>query len=434
MRVGLWLVALSLYLIACTDPKCHKSEIKIGLVCFERDRDGGASSSDAHVSAESQDGSARPDVNEADASDSGSVDGASNLDDANVSSDAQPSQSDAGSTCDKGFVRDERGNCADQDECQLGTDDCFDSPSACVNDSGSYHCTCPSGYKGDGKGSSGCVDLDECALKIARCDPLAECHNTAGSYTCGACTQGYIGGAGGVCVDACTSNNGGCSSDATCVHPVGSNISCVCPAGTSGNGVGNGGCVDICSVNNGGCHKNASCSHVGNAVSCKCPAPTLGANVVSDPGFEGQSSLLGSPWRSDPYNSVAPSYDVILGHGSAKAARMLFADGAASIWQRVVVLPNARYRLSAWGRGSASNAVIAVARSGNDSMDQPNGGDYATVGPFSGVNWMTSTVEFDTGTFTAFSLVAHALSSTSTNSSFEMDDITLQQIITADCQ
>ena len=38
----------------------------------------------------------------------------------------------------------------DADECQLGSFTCH-AQANCVNDVGSYHCTCQAGYVGDGK-------------------------------------------------------------------------------------------------------------------------------------------------------------------------------------------------------------------------------------------------------------------------------------------
>ncbi|KAH7291766.1 hypothetical protein KP509_29G034600, partial [Ceratopteris richardii] len=62
------------------------------------------------------------------------------------------------------------------------TADCF------VNDDISgYNCNRTEGYSGDGyKAGIGCVDIDECALKLDDCDPppKGRCVNTNGSYNC----------------------------------------------------------------------------------------------------------------------------------------------------------------------------------------------------------------------------------------------------------
>lgn len=79
------------------------------------------------------------------------------------------------------------------------------SPEAtCVADeSNRTVCRCPDGYKGDGQGPNGCVDIDECAAGYGGCDT---------------------------------------SPAATCINNIGAAASCRCPNGTVGNGFGANGC------------------------------------------------------------------------------------------------------------------------------------------------------------------------------------------------
>lgn len=47
------------------------------------------------------------------------------------------------------------------------------------------------------------VDVDECALNIDHCHPLAQCNNLAGGYSCSDCPFGYTTGFAGD-VQTCT--------------------------------------------------------------------------------------------------------------------------------------------------------------------------------------------------------------------------------------
>ncbi|RVE53502.1 hypothetical protein evm_001872 [Chilo suppressalis] len=67
---------------------------------------------------------------------------------------------------------------------------------SCVNEPGSYRCSCPSGYRLGDDGKS-CIDIDECETGEATCaasrDPGYVCQNTRGSYHCHhiQCPRGY---------------------------------------------------------------------------------------------------------------------------------------------------------------------------------------------------------------------------------------------------
>ena len=56
-------------------------------------------------------------------------------------------------------------------------------------------------FSAGGVGANGCVDINECRVGTDACDPLAECINTTGSYTCGGCPPGYTGGGATGCMD-----------------------------------------------------------------------------------------------------------------------------------------------------------------------------------------------------------------------------------------
>eukprot|EP00069_Balaena_mysticetus_P005229 bmy_17796T0 len=77
-------------------------------------------------------------------------------------------------------------NGADIDECKVIHDVCRNGE--CVNDRGSYHCICKTGYTPDITGTA-CIDLNECNQAPKPCNFI--CKNTEGSYQC-SCPKGYI--------------------------------------------------------------------------------------------------------------------------------------------------------------------------------------------------------------------------------------------------
>ena len=72
----------------------------------------------------------------------------------------------------------------DVDECAEDLDGCAQT---CMNEVGSYSCSCLSGYQ-LASDRHGCVDVDECADGTDACDQI--CTNSFGSYTC-SCNSGY---------------------------------------------------------------------------------------------------------------------------------------------------------------------------------------------------------------------------------------------------
>ena len=105
----------------------------------------------------------------------------------------------------------------DINECQEKSHNC-DTVATCVNNDGSYTCTCNSGYTGDGRSCNGMhrlyhcasnylcrkginfspisctlfyLDIDECSNSNSNsCSNNNVCINTVGSYKCN-CTNGY---------------------------------------------------------------------------------------------------------------------------------------------------------------------------------------------------------------------------------------------------
>lgn len=84
----------------------------------------------------------------------------------------------------------------DIDECAEGLAECDIRYGVCRNTRGSYDCSCPEGFKGDGKT---CIEVDECVEGTHNCDEQAECSNTEGGFMC-TCKDGFFG-SGQTCVD-----------------------------------------------------------------------------------------------------------------------------------------------------------------------------------------------------------------------------------------
>jgi len=104
-----------------------------------------------------------------------------------------------------------------------------------------FECICKNGFQRSG---FNCVDIDECDINnyLSNCDPIANCSNTIGGYTC-TCPTGYsdVNGNGWVCEDfnECNGENGGnnCASiGSVCINLPGS-FRCECLSGYQGNGL-----------------------------------------------------------------------------------------------------------------------------------------------------------------------------------------------------
>jgi hypothetical protein len=161
--------------------------------------------------------------------------------------------------------------CIDIDEC-AGLNHACDSLTTCTNTPGSFSCgACPQGYRGTG--ATSCVDVDECSEGSANCSPLVACSNTPGSYRCGECPAGYRGD-GHVCtdVDECAEHLDQCDPLVSCTNLVGSYECGACPAGYVGGG--STGCADIdeCSGPNRACDPLANCTNLPGGYECgACP-------------------------------------------------------------------------------------------------------------------------------------------------------------------
>ncbi|GAB5573029.1 latent-transforming growth factor beta-binding protein 2 [Prionailurus iriomotensis] len=132
--------------------------------------------------------------------------------------------------CEEGY-RGQSGSCVDVNEC-LTPGVC--AHGKCINLEGSFRCSCEPGYE-VASDEKGCQDVDECASR-ASC-PTGLCLNTEGSFTCSACESGYWVNEDGT---ACEGVTGWLSAPDLdeCAFPG------VCPSGVCTNTAGSFSCRD----------------------------------------------------------------------------------------------------------------------------------------------------------------------------------------------
>lgn len=222
--------------------------------------------------------------------------------DAQMSPDASPSPCDACSpdaTCDvvggtatcvcrMGFDGDGV-VCVDVDECALAMDRC-DFNAACTNTVGSYTCACDAANCWYGDGFS-CVQTDECLCG----NPTqgAQCEQVSGSCSC-YCQLGYVGD-GLTCtdVDECA-DPASCAPQATCTNDPGT-YRCACGAGYLGDGYGPMGCTDAneCLLGSAGCSPDATCTNTIGGATCACNPGFVGDGFACAPTFTVAGAIFG---------------------------------------------------------------------------------------------------------------------------------------------
>ncbi len=231
--------------------------------------------------------------------------------------------SDAVCTCPSGFLRSiSNDSCVNVNECSVGTHNCHIN-AACTDTSGSFTCSCPPGFLGDGTtctcsigyrvsglgAASVCEIIDECSDGTHNCHVNGVCTNTPQSFTC-SCPPGFLGdgttctcptgyrpsgsGNASVCVNVneCIDGTHNCHINAACTDTSGSFIcscrsgflgdgrNCTCPnIGYRVSGSGNASvCVNVneCIDGTHNCHINAACTDTSGSFTCSCPPGFLG--------------------------------------------------------------------------------------------------------------------------------------------------------------
>ncbi|KAM7158532.1 fibrillin-1 [Molossus nigricans] len=154
-------------------------------------------------------------------------------------------------------------NGADIDECKVIHDVCRNGE--CVNDRGSYHCICKTGYTPDITGTA-CIDLNECNQAPKPCNFI--CKNTEGSYQC-SCPKGYIlqdDGRSCKDLDECATKQHNCQF--LCVNTIGS-FTCKCPPGFTQHHTA---CIDNneCTSDINLCGSKGICQNTPGSFTCEC--------------------------------------------------------------------------------------------------------------------------------------------------------------------
>nr|CAB3263209.1 uncharacterized protein LOC104266258 [Phallusia mammillata] len=132
--------------------------------------------------------------------------------------------------------------------CEWDVNECLlnkcDPIAKCINLEGTFTCTCPNGYRGNGIVTESCKDIDECAdSTLNNCSVTgSKCTNIPGSFTC-SCLVGYSGdGSNCILVDECAAAlSHPCHPDAKCIKKSGT-FQCACKIGFAGDGLT---CSDI---------------------------------------------------------------------------------------------------------------------------------------------------------------------------------------------
>ncbi|XP_072915247.1 signal peptide, CUB and EGF-like domain-containing protein 1 isoform X3 [Hemitrygon akajei] len=150
----------------------------------------------------------------------------------------------------------------DLDECAVGTDDCH-IDAICQNTPKSYKCICKPGYKGDGKQ---CEDVDECDNDYnGGC--VHECINIPGNYRC-TCYDGFmLAHDGHNCLEGmnCMNKDHGCAH--ICRETPKGGVACECRPGFE-LAKNQRDCTLTCNYGNGGCQH--TCDDTDNGPVCGC--------------------------------------------------------------------------------------------------------------------------------------------------------------------
>lgn len=201
-------------------------------------------------------------------------------------------------SCNSGWRAVGATDCVDINECEFFNGGCQQTQT-CINTPGGFTCgPCLPGYEfEDTIGQTGdCVDIDECVLETQKypdgyppdyrplCDPVTQCINTDGSYTCTPCPIGYNGTSQTGCIEIneCQSYADGCPSMGSYCKMINGVKGCLCEEGYVGDGTF---CGDLDECVFSPCDSAVACVNTNGSFYCEpCPPGGVGNSLLSEGG------------------------------------------------------------------------------------------------------------------------------------------------------
>uniref|UniRef100_A0A8C6KQ45 Slit homolog 3 (Drosophila) n=1 Tax=Nothobranchius furzeri TaxID=105023 RepID=A0A8C6KQ45_NOTFU len=150
---------------------------------------------------------------------------------------------------------------------------CRNNGTCVSNDAGTYHCTCPYGFKGQD------CEIPINACVSAPCYNGGTCHIQPGQedlFSC-VCPPGFEGKRCEMNPDDCEDND--CENNSTCVDGI-NNYTCVCPPNYTGDLCDE--VIDPCLSGFDPCQHDSKCVHVGRNYRCECLPGYVGQHCEQD--------------------------------------------------------------------------------------------------------------------------------------------------------
>jgi len=236
---------------------------------------------------------------------------------------------------------------------------------SCTTAADSVCSACATGY-GQASAGADCADVDECALGTDDCDANATCANSVGSFSC-TCVAGYYGD--GVTCPACTAI-GNCTSGLTCTNASDSQCSSCAP------GYAEPGCTDIDDCSPSPCLNGGTCIDGVDSYACSCVNGYIGTDCEVAP-MPAAFSCTGTVCANNTTGEVyVPAGDFWMGCNATPNGTDANCSGN-EFWQHLVTL--SAYAID---RGEVTaSAYTACVTDGACTVPSTTGGTYGTYEP-----------------------------------------------------